>query len=75
MSGMHESISGCIYLFQFKFLPKIDQTGIENTITKVRCSEVTQWAVSPQYHTLIKFNHDSNYLGDEFISFSQVIIA
>jgi hypothetical protein len=24
---------------------------------------------------LVKFNHDSNYLGDEFISFWQVIIA
>jgi hypothetical protein len=23
----------------------------------------------PYHDTLIKFNHDSNYLGDEFISF------
>jgi hypothetical protein len=29
----------------------------------------------PYHDTLIKFNPDSNYLGDEFISFSQVIIA
>jgi hypothetical protein len=29
----------------------------------------------PYHDTLIKFNHDSNYDGDEFISFWQVIIA
>jgi hypothetical protein len=53
MSGMHGSIFGCIYPFQFKFgnLSKFGQTGnsavlvcpfsvIENTITKVLCSEV-----------------------------------
>jgi hypothetical protein len=28
----------------------------------------------PYHDTLIKFNHDSNYHGDEFISFWQVII-
>jgi hypothetical protein len=25
--------------------------------------------IGPYHDTLIKFNHDSNYLGDEFISF------
>jgi hypothetical protein len=29
----------------------------------------------PYHDTLIKFNHDSIYLGDEFISFSQIIIV
>jgi hypothetical protein len=31
--------------------------------------------IGPYHGTLIKFNHDSNYLGDEFISFWQVTIA
>jgi hypothetical protein len=31
--------------------------------------------IGPYHDTLIKFNHDSNYDGDEFISFWNVIIA
>jgi hypothetical protein len=31
--------------------------------------------IGPYHDTLVKFNHDSNYLGDEFITFWQVIIA
>jgi hypothetical protein len=31
--------------------------------------------IGPYHDTLIKFNHDSNYPGDEFVSFWQVITA